>query len=206
MPLPVDPCCWQHLDDQGDLMPWYTKPFLDQLRNWDLLDKDVLEFGGGYSTLWWAKSARSVYTIEDNRDWAQTIEKNLTSRGHKNALIVHEEDAQSYLNRAGSQELYDIVIIDGSHRTDCASVALQVVKPNGRIILDNSEWWWNKADRPIHDLLRYNEHHSYPQPRHPDWRTDYWVIRTKERWDHLGYEEAAHAEEERRRGSRHSDR
>src|SRR5262249_49303887 len=53
----------------GTPIPWYTYPAIDFLAQRNFEDRNVLELGGGQSTLWWSMRARSVLTIEDNSDW-----------------------------------------------------------------------------------------------------------------------------------------
>ena len=43
---------WQVIDENGLVMPWWTHPFLDVLKTWNLSNKNWLEFGGGKSTTW----------------------------------------------------------------------------------------------------------------------------------------------------------
>jgi hypothetical protein len=50
----------------GTPLPWYTYPAIDFLTQRDFSGKNVLEFGGGQSTLWWSARARSVLTIEED--------------------------------------------------------------------------------------------------------------------------------------------
>jgi hypothetical protein len=56
-------------DADGFPLPWYTYPAIDFLAQRDFLERDILEFGGGQSTLWWSQRARSVLTIEEDRAW-----------------------------------------------------------------------------------------------------------------------------------------
>ncbi len=53
----------------GRPVPWYTYPAIDFLAQRDFQDRNVLEIGGGQSTLWWSARARSVLTIEENQEW-----------------------------------------------------------------------------------------------------------------------------------------
>jgi len=46
-----------------------TYPAIDFLAQRDFHNCDVLEFGGGQSTLWWSAKARSVLTIERDAAW-----------------------------------------------------------------------------------------------------------------------------------------
>ncbi|MGC1360796.1 MAG: hypothetical protein WA826_06450, partial [Silvibacterium sp.] len=57
----------------GEPIPWYTYPIIDFLSDRDFKNKNILEFGGGQSTLWWAKRARRVVTFEGKREWHDRI-------------------------------------------------------------------------------------------------------------------------------------
>ena len=57
----------------GSPLPWYTYPAIDFLAQRDFNARNVLEFGGGQSTDWWSARARSVLTIEEDRDWFESL-------------------------------------------------------------------------------------------------------------------------------------
>ncbi len=181
---------WQLRDYNGLIFPWFTHPFLDILKTWNMCSWDVFEWGSGYSTIWFASRCKKIVSIEHNPEWIKVLRDQLWELGFRNArikrrtpkwpfhigsggetsdyvLAIHEEDT-----------LYDCIIIDGEyHRNTCAVHALKRIKKNGVIILDNA----NQASiglnsQPTFDLLEQYEHHSFRQPNHPDWRTDYWII------------------------------
>lgn len=49
----------QCLNRNSEPIPWYTYPAIEQLDKWDFSECDVLEYGSGNSTLWWARRART---------------------------------------------------------------------------------------------------------------------------------------------------
>ena len=58
---------WQIVDPELNLVyPWYTDLFLDWLKTQTLSATKVLEFGGGYSSLWWNKKAYLVYSLAND--------------------------------------------------------------------------------------------------------------------------------------------
>ncbi|MDN3506588.1 MAG: class I SAM-dependent methyltransferase [Simkaniaceae bacterium] len=182
LPLPRNE--WHFLDKEGNILPWFTRPFLDVMLRWDLSDWDVLEYGSGYSTLWLAEHCKSVVAIEDNRAWAHSVEQCIREKNLLNCQIQLHEDLTSYVSAVDENEkLYDCVIVDGVERNECLSVALKHLKPGGILILDNANQATCGFDStPSFALLTGFEHHSYQQPNHPDWRTDYWVIDDKNRY------------------------
>ena len=54
------------VDKKGDPIPWYTYPAIDFLLLRDYRDKNILEFGSGQSTLWWAARAKFVLSLEED--------------------------------------------------------------------------------------------------------------------------------------------
>lgn len=161
----------RRLDESiGVVYPWYTFPCLDAIATWDVSSWDVFEYGAGYSTSWWRCKAKSVTSVDGDQSWATRF------RAH------YETEKTRYIEtplRTGTQ--YDCVIIDGepvTWRDECTAVALRVVKPGGRIIIDNykqasvdlSEW-------PQTDvLLRPFPCKIYHHPGHRDWKTAVWMI------------------------------
>ncbi len=95
----------------------------------------VLEFGSGMSTIWFAKHAGSVVSIEDNRDWFNVIGDKI--RGCGNVDYRFAKTASEYLEFP--RDRYDLIMIDGSHRDRCVDAVLGLLAPGGIIYLDNSD-------------------------------------------------------------------
>ena len=56
---------WQKFDHTVNLIyPWYTYELLDELKEWNVKNWNIFEYGGGYSTLWWRKKSTNVVSIE----------------------------------------------------------------------------------------------------------------------------------------------
>lgn len=117
----------------GTPLPWYCYPCIDFLSARDFSDKRILEFGGGNSTLWWAKRAASVLTFEGNEGWAERIKKDAPS----NACINFVSDAETKNIRV--KDSFDVVIVDGLDRGKALEIAVDVVTETGAIICDNSD-------------------------------------------------------------------
>ena len=52
------------LDKNDNPIPWYTYPAIEYLSQFDYTDKQIFEFGCGFSSLFWAKRAEKVISIE----------------------------------------------------------------------------------------------------------------------------------------------
>jgi len=125
---------WRSVDEQGGPIPWYTYPATEYLSHLKMEDFTVFEYGSGNSTLWWARNARSVVSVEDDEVWYRRVSAGFSGGGVKFLLRV---DKESYVSSADFSA--DIFVIDGKYRRECAE---QVVKyKNGlMLILDNSDW------------------------------------------------------------------
>lgn len=126
------------LDGQGNPIPWYTYPAIEYLRNLQLNDCRVFEYGSGNSSLFWAERVKQVVAVENNPAWADEVR----ARNVSNLMVITAVDKDEYVNtplRVGGR--FDIVIIDGRHRTDCAAVAADLVDDQGLIIFDNADWY-----------------------------------------------------------------
>jgi hypothetical protein len=63
----------QPIDATGDPIPWITYPALTVLRSVVQPHHRVFEYGCGNSSLWWAKHAKSVVSVEHHSDWADKV-------------------------------------------------------------------------------------------------------------------------------------
>jgi predicted O-methyltransferase YrrM len=126
----------------GRPAPMMSYGFVEYLISLDLSSFSVLEIGGGQSTLFWSARARSVVTLEHDREWAARI--SLDRPG--NVRIV-EVGADGYAAAvAALDEAFDIIVIDcAANRYECAQAAGPKLRDGGLIILDNSDWHPNTA-------------------------------------------------------------
>ena len=125
------------VDKNGELIPWYTYPAIEYIKQLDFSDKTVFEFGSGNSTIFWAKRCRKAISIEDNMEWYDKMSPRLTANVEYKLLPGKQEYTDSINTYP---EGFDIIIIDGNHRYDCAVEALKKLNSDGIIILDNSDW------------------------------------------------------------------
>lgn len=195
----------QHVDNSNNLVfPWFTKSFLDVLKTWDIKNWDIFEWGSGFSTVWFSDKCKSIVSIEDDAFWAKEVQNHIKKFNLKNATLkVRKNNPKANLNDGGQNspyvnsidednKVYDCIIIDGNCRNDCVKKVLNHIKPNGIIILDNSNHSAIGIDSTpfFHFLQKWTyEHHSYGLDNATldttnsffwvdyTWRTDYWVVR-----------------------------
>lgn len=125
------------LDRDGNPIPWYTYPAIEFLSQFDYSDKQIFEFGCGYSSLFWAKRAKKVTSIEDNLNWFDKWKKEFDE---PNLDIRWRDEGEIYEQAALEDEIkYDVIIVDGKRRFQCAESAVKVLNEGGMIILDDSD-------------------------------------------------------------------
>lgn len=165
-------------DKRDVVMPWFTDGALNVIRRWNLDGSVVLEWGGGWSSLWWASRGARVHVIETNREWIEWI-------GSMSQSGIHCEW------RDGSGESYaaiplnlkpDIAIVDGTHRhLDHIILAALIAADVKRIIVDN----WNQPSVCVNadaiELMAKEGGTIYRQRGHPDWQTI--IFDSTETWE-----------------------
>lgn len=126
------------IDEYGDPIPWVTYSFIDFIG--DRLNKkhDVFEFGSGNSTQFYAERARSVISVEHDRDWFERSSK----LDFRNVEVIHCElqpggEYSQSAKRTGGQ--FHVIIVDGRDRVNCCKAALEALTDDGVIVLDDSE-------------------------------------------------------------------
>lgn len=129
------------VDSAGQPVPWYTYPAIEYLKQLDVRDRTVFEYGSGSSTLFWAARAARVVSVEDDEGWFTK----LRSRVPANCELIFEPDLRAYARTIERYpEGFDIIVVDGAARGGtrlrCSQHALPMLRPGGMIILDNSDW------------------------------------------------------------------
>lgn len=131
----------ESVDAVGEPLPWYTYACLEWLKQLDLSALDVFEYGSGNSTRWWAARCRTLTSVEHDQAWHAHVAP-LLPDGIRYLL---ESDPSGYIQSCKGE--YDIVIVDGVYRLDCAVHATGRLREGGVIILDNADWLRNTASR-----------------------------------------------------------
>ncbi len=133
---------WQNasVDKDGQPIPWLTYPAIHYLESNSKVLKGatVYEFGSGNSTLWWAKKAKSVTSVEYFNKWFKKLGPSLPN--NVSYVFAENNDTHDFANAILQEKNnFDIIIVDGRDRVQCALNAAQKLTKNGVIIWDNSE-------------------------------------------------------------------
>jgi predicted O-methyltransferase YrrM len=99
------------------------------------------------SSLWLARRCAHVTTVDHDRGWAERVRELASHRGLSNIEVHWILDQTQYANPPGCElGSFDLVIVDGIARPECATASLELVKPNGSVYIDNtdfgSQWQW----------------------------------------------------------------
>lgn len=126
------------VDGSGNPIPWVTYSFIDFIKGRLNQHLTVFEFGSGNSTLFYAKYAGVVVSVEHDREWYDKI----IGTKPENAEIIFCEliaDGDYCRMPLKVEETFDIIIVDGRDRVNCCKQAVSAVSENGVIVLDDSE-------------------------------------------------------------------
>ncbi|PSP13900.1 MAG: hypothetical protein BRC50_05380 [Cyanobacteria bacterium SW_11_48_12] len=145
--------------------PWITFAAIEFLEK-TLSDNDrVFEYGTGGSTIFFAKRAKRVISVEHDIEWYNNVVTKLNEEGLNNVVIncIQGEnltsdsliEPTSYNSCYSEQGLtfskyvhsindypdnyFDLVLVDGRARPPCIKQACSKVKPGKYILLDNSD-------------------------------------------------------------------
>jgi hypothetical protein len=127
----------------GSPIPWYTYPAVEFFGQLDARGLRIFEFGSGHSSLFWAHKGAEVFAVEHDRAW---FEKMSTMSACLRQLELRESTAEYVRAIADVGGEFDIIIIDGVWRNQCAQAALAHLRKDGCIILDNSDWYTDVAE------------------------------------------------------------
>lgn len=123
------------INAKDEPIPWFTYPAIEYISQLNLTEKNILEWGSGNSSLFFSKISKTMTSIEDNEEWYKKVSLNK----RPNHEIIYS-DANNYARIPLSLgKKFDVIIIDGIRRDECAKVALELLAEGGIIIYDNSE-------------------------------------------------------------------
>lgn len=113
-------------------MPWMKNEEILLLEKYLKSDFDILEYGSGSSTKWFADKCKSIVSIEHDKNWYEIVRNNL--KDCKNAILHFVPPSiewnsptdgsllefEDYVNYPLNLVVYpNLVLIDGRARIDC---------------------------------------------------------------------------------------
>jgi hypothetical protein len=156
-------------DFLADPKPWMCFPAVEQLERLVNANARVFEYGSGGSTIFFARRAAEVVSVEHDQAWHQRILAEIDrlqlanvryelvepevnpefERGRIADPHAYVSDDERYIGKtfrnyaqaidAFPDGYFDVVIVDGRARPSCILHARSKVRPGGVLILDQSE-------------------------------------------------------------------
>lgn len=117
--------------------PWLGIDAIKKLEEIITPQSTVLETGAGSSTLWFAERVAYVLSYEHKIDWYQGVKNELDRRENTNVILWYDKEYPRIGIRS-TDNMFDLVLIDGRGRVKSILTAYENVKPGGWIVLDNA--------------------------------------------------------------------
>ena len=122
---------------EGTSLPWYSYPARDLLVERIHDSMSVLEFGAGRSTVFYARRARSVTALEHDADWLRRV----AAAVPESVRLVQCDatSSESYLAALSGLGQFDLICVDGRHRSACVPAGARHLTAGGVLLLDDSQ-------------------------------------------------------------------
>lgn len=146
-------------------VPWWTYGAIDRVDRW-LAERGgavrVLEYGSGASTVWLARRAAQVDSIEHDRGFAEVVTTLVSVHAGARVHCVPAVPSSNPSTASGKRGFaaldfsayasavdhldgpFDLVVIDGRARAACLRHALPHLAPDAVVVFDNS---WRRRYR-----------------------------------------------------------
>ena len=178
-----------NIDDMAALdLPWWTLAAVKETD--EFLKRNgsarVFEYGSGASTIWLARRAKSVISIEHDLPWYEVVSDRLVPFSNAKLRLI-EADAepvagyvseksgwagrsfQRYASAIDEESgQFDLIIIDGRARAVCLAHAVKRLAPGGMILFDNSARERNRVAIEASGLLTRRFRGAAPCLPYPD--------------------------------------
>lgn len=121
--------------------PWISYDAQSEIRAFLSPTSRVLEYGSGMSTLWLAKYAQIVCSVEDHEIWYANVQRILAAESIYNVEYRFSSNERDYTAAFPEfeEQGFDFILVDGSHRESCVRHAINIIRAGGIIYLDNSD-------------------------------------------------------------------
>jgi len=151
------------VDRVGDAIPWNPYCFIRFIEPRLKKDFRVFEYGCGASTIWYSRRVAEIIAVEHDAHWRDRIAPRIV-----NGSVIHCPIDGRYVEEAcNAHGEFDIVIIDGQHREECAIHAVKAVSARGCIVWDDSQ--------------EKHFQQAYPPLREAGWREiSFWGLKPSE--------------------------
>ncbi|MHA4894065.1 class I SAM-dependent methyltransferase [Pedobacter sp. PWIIR3] len=126
------------IDENGNAIPWVTYSFIDFIKDRITKQHDIFEFGSGNSTIFYAKLAGSVYSVEHDKEWFDKSSK-INLPNVKMIQCDLQPGGDYCKSAAPTGKKFHVIIVDGRDRVNCCKQAISALTEDGVVVLDDSE-------------------------------------------------------------------
>jgi precorrin-6B methylase 2 len=149
------------IDDLSGLdLPWWTFEAIEKVDRFlkDRPNARVFEYGSGASTIWLARRASEVISVEHDDVWFPEVKRRLAGFPHAKLRFVASDATPSadaryvsdkpawrgrtfrdYVHAIDAESgEFDLIVVDGRARTACLEHARTRLAPGGMLVFDNS--------------------------------------------------------------------
>jgi predicted O-methyltransferase YrrM len=140
-------------------VPWWTYAAVDAVEQWLAArprPRRVFEYGAGASTLWLARRAETIHSVEHDVGFAELLRPLLADLPNAHLMAVeapasatprHPSAKEGYAGREFADYVtaidavagpVDLLVIDGRARAACLEHALPRLADDGLVVFDNS--------------------------------------------------------------------
>jgi hypothetical protein len=152
-------------------LPWISFAAIDFLEKYLKPNHIVAEFGGGGSTIFFARKTRRVLSIESNKYWAEKLEGRLWNLELINVVLKvcpydpnnKEEFINSDFLKSIQGNYYNLILVDcldptATLRPECFKFSENYIKKGGCIVVDDS--WRYPSIRENNYAIHWKEFRS----------------------------------------------
>lgn len=126
--------------------PWLVADAAKEIEDRLPAGATVIEWGAGRSTRWFLSQGATVYSVEHHAGWADEVRAQAAGAPLELAL-ADPDDVDAYAGAHPDLTAVDLALIDGIHRHQCATRAVELVRPGGLLVVDNVERYLPSASR-----------------------------------------------------------
>lgn len=118
--------------------PWLTFNAVDFLDKEIKKEFQIFEWGSGRSTFWFSERCNNIVSVEHNSEWFDIVSNKANKK--QNILLLKKEEKTEYENSIIEypDNFFDLVVIDGIRRGECAVKAITKLKRGGMLLIDDA--------------------------------------------------------------------
>jgi len=145
-----------------NIKPWMHDNEIAMIEKYLSANKNMLEWGSGGSTVYFAPKVKQLFSIEHVKEWFDKISKIIPANVNLNYVAANNEvsitessfnDYADYINYAKTFDtVFDVVLIDGRARVECAKFILDFIHRDSVVIIHD---FYKKNRNRYRKVLEY---------------------------------------------------